>query len=74
MLPGPDPNTRESTVGSKPQDQGKGFTVEQNGTGQPVTFERYEDASRRNTQVNGLFADDPKPKSGNDGGVPARKK
>ena len=60
-------------MGSKDKDTGKGFTVEQKGTGQPVTFERYEDASRRNTQVNGLFADDPSPRATGDGGVPSRR-
>lgn len=62
-------------MGSKPQDKGHGFAVEQKGTGQRVTFEKYEDASRRNTQVNGLFAEDPTPKSGsNEGGsVPGRR-
>lgn len=61
-------------MGSKSKDTGKGFTVEQKDTGQPVTFERYEDASRRNVQVNGLFADDPTPRRGDsDGGIPARR-
>lgn len=61
-------------MGSKAGDKGHGFAVEQKGTGQVVKFDNYDDASRRNTQVNGLFAEDPTPRDGtNDGAVQGRR-